>query len=238
MTRLVDAHAHFEAPEELPFRRDVLTLFCGTDPDSARRALALAGPGVVPCCGLHPWRADRYAVRDMLPFIEQSPVLGEIGLDSVWCDVDMDLQRAAFEAQLDLAEALERPVVLHVKGMEEEAARRLERRRVRKLAHWYSCEHHLERYIRQDCWFTVGPDWATNPAVKQVIERVPLNRLLTETDGVGALGWALGRKAGPEDIAPALEGELHAIAEARGIAPEEAAAIVGQNLLQFIHGPR
>ena len=238
MTRLTDAHAHFEGPEELPFRRDVRTVFCGTDPQTARAVLALAGPGIVPCCGLHPWQAGRYSVKDMLPFIRQSPVLGEIGLDSVWTDVDMGVQRAAFAEQLEIAAALGRPVVLHTKGMEAEAARMLEGCPVRKLVHWYSCEDHLERYLEQDCFFTVGPDWQSNPAVRRVIARVPLNRLLTETDGFGAVGWALGRPGSPADIVPALEGELAAIAEARGATPAEAAAIVEDNLHAFIHGPR
>ena len=234
---LIDAHAHYHRPDELPARRGVRTLFCGTNPETAAQVLALRGNGRLVSCGLHPWQADRFTVTEMLPYIKQSAALGEIGLDSVWTDVDMDIQREAFAGQLALAVELNRPVVLHTKGMEAEVARMLGGCPVRKLVHWYSCGEHLERYIDQDCYFTVGPDWAVNPHVRRVVQAVPLNRLLTETDGFGAIGWALGREATPADIIPALEGELCAIAGAHGATPEEAAEIVRENLMAFVYGP-
>lgn len=232
----MDAHAHFERPEELPFRAGVTTVFCGVDPASAAALMPLAGPDIIVSCGLHPWHCDRYDVADMLPFIERCPILGEIGMDSVWTDVPLNRQRAVFLEQLRLAEKLGKPVVLHTKGMEAEIARIVADYPVRKLVHWYSCGEHLDAYLRQDCYFSVGPDHRTNPAVQDVIRTAPLNRLLTETDGVGAIGWALGREASPGDIEGVLTGELAAIARAHGVTMEAAAAAVRQNLNEFILG--
>lgn len=228
---IVDAHAHIDVE-----RRNVLTLLCGTEPESAARVIAAAGENAIPCCALHPWYADKFAVSDMLPFIEASPVLGEIGLDSVWTDVSMDAQRRAFHQQLQLAGRLNKPIVLHTKGMEREIAEAIAPCSVRKLVHWYSCMEHLELYLAQDCWFTVGPDHADNPAVRQVIERAPLNRLLTETDGLSAVEWALGRSVPPEEIPAVLRGELEAIARAKGISVGDAEKTVHENLIRFIYG--
>ena len=36
-------------------------------------------------------------------------------MDSVWCDVDLKIQKEVFEKQLQLAQALNKPVILHTK---------------------------------------------------------------------------------------------------------------------------
>ena len=233
---LVDAHAHLHCPEELEARRNILTVFCGTDPDTAAEALGLRGGNVRVSCGLHPWYADRWVVSDMLPYIRRSDALGEIGLDSVWCDVDMDVQRGVLIEQLDLAARLDLPVILHTKGMEGEIARIVAKYPVRKLVHWYSCADHLDLYLRQNCWFTVGPDFESNPAVANVLTRVPLDRILTETDGLDAVAWALDRPASSGDIEATLRRELEAIAATHGISPSEAETQVEANLRHFLTG--
>ena len=233
---LIDAHAHYHCPDELPARRGVRTLFCGTTPETAAQALALRGNGRLVSCGLHPWHADRHTVAEMLPYIEQGVALGEIGLDSVWTNVDMNVQRRAFSAQLNLAQRLDMPVILHTKGMEAQIAEAILPFTVPKLIHWYSCAEHLEKYLAQDCYFTVGPDHRANPAVQAVLRRVPLDRIMTETDGLEAVAWALNRKATAEDIRAVIEGELRAIARIHGISVFEAENRVEENLARFLGG--
>ena len=231
---LIDAHAHFATPDELPARAHVRTVFCGTDPASAATALSLRGENRLATCALHPWYADRFTVAELLPFIRESAALGEIGLDSVWTDVDMDVQHRAFTEQLDLAQRLGMPVVLHTKGMEAEIAEALLPYAMPKLVHWYSCGAHLEKYLAQDCWFTVGPDHRTNPAVQAVLRAVPQERILTETDGLEAVAWALGRDVEPEEIKAVIEGELKAIARVHGISVFEAEDRVEENFARFM----
>ena len=232
---LTDAHAHLSAfPEEPAARQGIRTMLCGTDPATAARAFALRGESTAVCCGLHPWNAGRYTVEDMLPFIRRSDALGEIGMDSVWTDTDLSLQREVFVRQLDIAARWDMPVVLHTKGMEAEIAAILRKYDLRKLVHWYSCGEHLRDYIDQGCYFSVGPDHGTNPAVQQVIRQVPSDRLLTETDGLEGIAWALGRSAVPGDIGDVLRGELSAIARIRGIGADRAMALVEENYTRFL----
>lgn len=40
-------------------------------------------------------------------------------MDSVWCDVDLKIQKEVFEKQLQFAQALNKPVILHTKGQEK-----------------------------------------------------------------------------------------------------------------------
>ena len=34
------------------------------------------------------------------PLLKNAPIIGEIGMDSVWCDVDLKIQKEVFEKQL------------------------------------------------------------------------------------------------------------------------------------------
>jgi len=120
--------------------------------------------------------------------------------------------------------------------MEKEIAETIAPYTVRKLVHWYSCVDYLDLYLEQDCYFTVGPDHGENAAVREVIRRVPLNRLLTETDGLSAVEWAIGRKAEPDEIELVLRREIEAIADAKGLSCSETEAAVYENLLRFIYG--
>lgn len=236
MIPLVDAHAHLGTERERQARREIVTVLCGTEPVSAAEVLRLQNEFTLASCALHPWNVEKNSVEELLPFIEASPVLGEIGLDSVWTNADMTRQRSAFIRQLELAETLGKPIVLHTKGMEAEIARTVCPYGVRKLVHWYSCMEHLDAYLEQDCYFTVGPDYANNPAVAQVLRRVPLDRLMTETDGMSAVNWALGYEVEPELVGQVLEGELRAIAAAKKVSFDEARAAVYNNLLRFVYG--
>ncbi|MCQ2437961.1 MAG: TatD family hydrolase [Clostridia bacterium] len=233
MTPLVDAHAHFSSVEALN-ADEVVTLLCATDPAEAPRILSFASDHVIPCCALHPWKVDNYSVDQMLPFMGNCGIVGEIGLDNVWTDSDMTKQIKALWAQLEYAQNHNKPVVLHTKGKEREIAAMLRPYSMPKLVHWYSCDTPPVDYIEQDCYFTVGPDHAINPAVSQVIRMVPLDRLLTETDGLEAVEWALDRKIRPEEIPSILRSELRSIAAIKGITEETARAAVYENLMRFL----
>lgn len=71
---------------------------------------------LIPACGLHPWYSDKWEPEEMFSLMEKVPVIGEIGMDSVWCDVPLDRQRKALEKQLQFACEIKKPVVLHTKG--------------------------------------------------------------------------------------------------------------------------
>ena len=70
-------------------------------------------------CGVHPWNASLDTLNSMFPLLKNAPIIGEIGMDSVWCDVDLKIQKEVFEKQLQLAQALNKPVILHTKGQEK-----------------------------------------------------------------------------------------------------------------------
>ena len=203
MWMLSDAHGHVGDEAERQERRQsgILSLICASTPSEAEQLFCHclepeSESCLVPACGIHPWYADRYDLKDMKPWILRCPAVGEIGMDCVWCRVPLNIQEQKFRQQLELAAETGKPVILHTKGQEKEVADAIRQYPNRYLVHWYSCERHLEDYLDLDCWFSVGPDVWWNRAVQRVAETVPIDRLLVETDGLGAVKWAWeqGRK--------------------------------------------
>lgn len=222
---MCDAHAHLGSGAETAARRaqGIRTALCGTDPENARLVQDACAQEALfaPTYGLHPWKTARFDVREMEPWLAKCRVIGEIGLDSVWCDVPACDQRPAFARQLDIAREMGKRVLLHTKGCEAEIARMVAERNVPCVVHWYSCAQHLERYLDLDSYFTIGPDIFTNPAVREVARRAPRGRLLVETDGLSAVEWAQGRPTQPEKLGALLEKMLAEAAAIRGEAPED-----------------
>lgn len=252
---LCDAHAHPGTETELQKRSQngiFSLLSAGTPPEANALSLRLGGdgtnagntPNLLPTAGLHPWYADRHTVSEMLPYLNAWPVIGEIGMDNVWCDTPLPVQEQVFREQLAIACELKKPVILHTKGQEAEIASIIEEYPNTYLVHWYSADRHLERYLALDCYFSIGPDVWWNADVRRVAAMVPLNRLLIETDGMGAVAWAYAqaptqngstnnssRRKPPESIAAALSETLITTAEIRQMAPEELGRQVRENLI-------
>ena len=86
MTRTNDAHAHRGSEAERRVRReqDIVTMVCAGTPAQAERLSeeAAENANILPAAGLHPWHCDKCSAEEMRPFLEQVPVIGEIGLDS------------------------------------------------------------------------------------------------------------------------------------------------------------
>ncbi|MEN6316765.1 MAG: TatD family hydrolase [Clostridiaceae bacterium] len=205
---LIDAHMHITKKDvengmlNILEKEDMVGLVSGTDPVNSAfvRQLSENRKHIIPTYGLHPWYADQYKPEDMADYLQSCPIIGEIGMDTVWCDVDPDIQRKIFRLQMDIAQERGCPVVLHTKGQEKEIAKIIADYTMPVIVHWYSSNEDLELYLRRDCYFTVGPDFRKNPAILQVIREVPLNRLFVESDGISAVEWAAGKAIMPGEL--------------------------------------
>ena len=144
MTALVDTHAHLHDPAFDDDRDVVLSrardagvgtlITVGTDLETSALAAGLAAeqPDAFAVVGVHPHDAKTWnpAARETLGALARQPgvvAIGEIGLDFFRNLSPPDEQRAAFEAQLDLADELELPVVIHSRDAHEETRETLER---------------------------------------------------------------------------------------------------------------
>lgn len=244
---MCDAHTHFVNDEDLKQRieENIISLVSNSTSEEINNLLSKNLPScIIPTFGVHPWNADKLTVKGMMNYITSVPIIGEIGMDSVWCDVPLDIQQNVFEEQLKIAMKSNKPVILHTKGQEKEIADIIRKYPNKYLIHWYSCNDYLEEYINQGCYFSVGPDVWWNPATQNVAKKVPSNRILTETDGLNAVQWAYDEapndkksllKEVPTSTKTSLEVVINTICSICNISKNECINIAHNNLINFIN---
>lgn len=229
---MIDAHIHVTA-DLLPYLAGVR---CIPNADSPQEYAFLKSAGFpVISAGIHPWKADTTPWEEMEPILREVPIIGEIGLDSQWCGVDMDVQREVFRRQLKLAGECRKPLILHTKGMEGEILETIRQYPNHYLVHWYDCDQYLSEYMALGCWFTIGPE-LSNPNIAHLAKTVPLDRLLIESDGLEGIAWAQGIELSAADYPAALEQHLNRIAQLRETEPASLLSQIQQNLDVFING--
>ena len=138
---LIDAHAHLDkycgevrdAALQQIREEQVFTVAAAMDIPSYRSCVEIgdACELVLPTFGIHPRRAPEYAhrLRELGPLIEQSPAIGEIGLDFHWVkdSSQFPAQRKVLQYFLAAAREQKKMVNLHTKGGEKEVLDRLRR---------------------------------------------------------------------------------------------------------------
>ena len=245
---LVDAHAHLDRYEDAEIdgvlseleEHRILTLAQAMDPDACARTreLARGRPWILPSFGVHPWHAHEWAGR--LPELRQqareSLLLGEVGLDHhfVKDTSRYPAQQAVFECFLEVARELDLVVNLHTKGAESEVARLLETHGIRRaIVHWYSGPWRpFEALLAQGACFTVGVGLLKSPRLEKLARRVPMDRLLTETDNPGAWQWLAGTPGPPSLLLQVVT----RLASLRGLAETELVPRIQENLVRLL-GP-
>ncbi len=240
---LIDAHAHldhYDKPREALAgieRRRILTLANSMDPASYERNLALAEgcPFVLPSFGIHPRRAAEHADRlaELRPLVEQSPLLGELGLDFHWVrDEDTyPRQIRVFEFLVNEAAEQNKIVNLHTKGAERRILDTLRSFGVKKaIVHWYSGPMDvLAEMIAEGYLFTVGVEVLYSEKIQAIARAVPPRQLLSETDNPGGNRWLAGEEAPPDIIADVVA----AVARLKGLPPEKMEALIEANFLRL-----
>lgn len=238
---LIDAHTHFEDKDinlgisEYIKQVEIFSLVCASDNEKFEKLLDLAefNPYILPTLGLHPWKVENNKVENLFPHLEEVRIIGEIGLDSIWCQASLKLQEEAFVRQLEIAKMRNCPIILHTKGEEKRVLEIIKDYSMPKLVHWYSCNDFLKDFIDQDCYFTIGPDIFENSNAIKVAKEVPINRLMVETDGLGALEWAFSKKVAFSDIPKALKNSIECISKIKNISPLEIEQAMEENLNRF-----
>lgn len=170
--------------------------------------------------GVHPNHPED--LEDLLPFYNAGQVIGEIGLDNCWSEADLDKQRHSFIESLKVAELLNKPIILHTKGMGGEIFKVLQAYKMPKIIHWFSDDISLVKaYPLDNAYYTIGPDVRRNSHVQALVNHLSPQEMLVETDGLNALAWALGKVQGPEAIVKALDDTIDYICKVKDVSKEE-----------------
>jgi TatD DNase family protein len=203
---LIDTHAHLDSPKFDNDREEVITraLQAGIDTivnigfnrETIPSTMALAEqyPFIYAAIGWHPTDAADMKLEEDLAWIEQLcghpkvVAIGEIGLDYFWDTSPKELQHTVFREQIRLARRLNKPIVIHNRDAHEDIIRLLKEEKASEVGGIMHCFSGSWETAKQclDLNFHIsfgGPVTFKNARVpKEVLERVPLDRLLLETD--------------------------------------------------------
>lgn len=245
---LIDSHAHIQLDKFDGDRGAVLEraqeagvhaiMVIGFDLETSRGAIALAEKydQIYATVGMHPHDAKDLEDETVCIFRDLAAhpkvvALGELGLDYYRDLSPRPIQNAAFERQLDLAEELDLPIVIHNREAYHDILPILQARRgrVRGVMHCFSGDVEIMRQSLA-LGFHIGiggpVTYRKSDALRAVAQKVPADALLVETDCPWlAPQFRRGKRNEPAYVRATAE----KIAELRGISLEEIGEITTQN---------
>jgi TatD DNase family protein len=247
---VIDSHTHLDrgrAPEaELVAAaraagvKRILTI--GIDAESRRAALAAAEAydDVFAAIGHHPNNATGYddAITDDLRELAAHPrclAIGETGLDDYRNYAPRPDQERAFRAHIDVARELGKPLVIHTRAAEADTISTLAEHAggLDVILHCFSMPDRLDECLAHGWWisFAGNVTYPKAPDLVEAAERVPLDRLLVETDAP----YLTPEPVRKERNQPAyVVHTARFVAERRGIAYEELEAAVEANAARLL----
>ena len=256
---MIDSHCHLADEAFASDLRDVIDrargaglrsalciLSAGDDQESGAAArVRELWPQVLWSTGIHPHNAGRFAGRvgnaaDCLREAvdrEGAVAIGEIGLDYHYDFSPRAVQREIFEAQLGMAGALGRPIVVHTREATDDTFAILRNHPgVRGVFHCFTGDSAMARAALDLGFYISLAGIVTFPKaveLKEVGKLVPDDRLLVETDSPYLAPVPhRGKRNEPAFVARVVE----ALAQLRGITAAELARQTDDNFSTFL-GP-
>lgn len=267
---LFDSHAHLNNEEFSGEERAALAerienspvkymMDIGFNPESSRMAAAHAEkyPWCYAAVGTHPHDTDKMDEAKLSEIRELAgrdrvKAIGEIGLDFFYDYSERDVQRYWFRRQIQLANELKMPIVIHSREadqevmdiLKEEGAFSEERKSwfpkrydgsgdARVLLHCFSGSKELGvQYVKLGATISVaGPvTYKNNRKTVEAVEALPLEVLLVETDSPYLTPVPF---RGKRNIPPFVEYTARKVAEIKGVSFEEAAVQTEANAKRF-----
>ena len=240
---MIDTHAHLDACADRPsalIRRArsagverIVTV--GTGIDSCRAALELAElhEEIFAVVGIDPHQAgepeaNRVDELRELAEHERAVAVGETGLDYFRDRAPRERQRRLFEAQLEVATDLGKPVVIHTRDADADTADVLAGFDGTVVMHCFSSPGLLQTVVDRGYYvsFAGNVTYPKAPDLRAAAAQVPDERILAETDSPYLAPQA--RRGRPNEPANVVL-TLAELAKVRGVDPGDLGAQIDAN---------
>ena len=203
MTSFIDTHCHLEmlaiSPEEAIANAQAQgvcpLITIATEEKSMQfvRQMVDTHPQVYGSLGVHPHESASFSpslaqkLHDWAKQTAKIVAIGETGLDYHHLHSEKRIQQTAFRQQLELAEQLQFPIVLHTREAEEDTLGILKECPISRkgVAHSFTSRLEMAKSLLDMGWYIGFNGIATfrnAEEVREVMRYVPLDRLLLETD--------------------------------------------------------
>jgi TatD DNase family protein len=252
---MIDSHCHLAddiftsdldavvaRAREAGVERALVILESGNDQEAAQaRRVEELWPDVRVAIGVHPHAAGKFAaeparaasvVREQIAATPGARAVGEIGLDYHYDYSPRDVQHEVFRAQVRVARDLDLPVVIHTREAEEDTLRILREvggGDVRGVLHCFTGTDALASAGLDLGLYISVAGIVTFPKaaeLRDIVKRVPIDRLLTETDSPFLAPVPFrGKRNEPAHVARVVA----ALADMHGIAAEQVAERTSAN---------
>lgn len=138
--------------------------------------------------GMHPLKSELHKSEfsKFLFYLDHTSYIGEIGLDFSREGINKkDLQIESFKRILSSISGKPKIISLHSRRAEKEVLQLLIENNIQNaIFHWYSGSISLiDKISKYGYYFSVNPAMIKSENGKKIIERIPKNLILTETDG-------------------------------------------------------
>ena len=201
---LVDSHCHLDRLDKSPEELDEIIAFAqnrGVEhflcvsvsvKDYPQMLKTVAKyPQVSVSCGVHPLHQEDRASFDELLNTASDPnvvAIGETGLDYYYSSDTQEVQRASFIDHIKVANALKKPLIIHTRDAREETIQLLKQHKSKDVSGVLHC--FTETWEMAEAAMELGMyisisgivTFKTAKELQEVAKRIPLDRLLIETD--------------------------------------------------------
>ena len=237
---MIDTHAHRRLEAQEPVRiveragevgvTRIVTIGTNVGWWCDTLAMAVQHAGGFAALGIHPHEAAEGGIAALRAALAhpKAVAVGETGLDYYRDHAPRDVQRRAFDAQLELASELGRPVIIHTRAADEDTVSALNGFEGTVVLHCFSSQALLEPALERR-WYV---SFAGNVTYKNAHDlrtaafAVPGDRLLTETDSPYLAPVPL--RGRPNEPAYVMH-TLAALAHARNENAQELGARIDEN---------
>lgn len=196
---IFDSHAHYDDAKfddereallaELPSRGVCGVVNCGCDTASSKTALKLADSYgyIYAAVGIHPENIGGGTVNEIrtLAKHQKCVAIGEIGLDYYWVSDNKEQQKELFSQQLELANEINKPVIVHDRDAHSDTLELLKKHRPKGVVHSFSGSTEMAKEIlKLGMYIGIGGVITFKNAKKlpEVVKMLPEDRFLLETD--------------------------------------------------------
>ena len=244
---LIDTHCHLDFPE---LKKDFDVVLArakeagvekfvvpGVAISNSRAAVKLteANENIFVAVGIHPHDADSLDTKILTELEELAQnkrvvAIGEIGLDFFRLKNSPEIQKNAFQQQLELAQKLNLPIIIHSREADEDILRILDQfKNLRGVFHCFGGDWDFAQEVLMRGFFIGLTGIVTFPNAKnlqEVAKKVPFEKFLIETDAP----FLAPQKFRGQRCEPAFVREVaEEIAKLRGISIEEIAEKTTKN---------
>lgn len=239
MKLLIDIHAHLD---HWKFEKDLddvinraensglkVIISNGIDIKSNRKVLELckkydimkAALGIFPIDGK---KLSDEKIDDELKFIEENKerikAIGEVGLDYHW-EKDEEMikkQKILFEKFIELAEKINKPIIIHSRNAENDCVEMIESSNIKKADfHCFNGNKALIKRIADNgYYFSIPTNIVKNRNIRDIVKIASISQIFTETDSP-YLSPFQGKRNEPMNVAETIK----KIAEIKNLNEEE-----------------